>query len=72
MPQTYLTRTDADVGVGLFDSIAWALEEHVHIADYSMYNFAVLHGNEDSPDKLEFWVSEPNFDTPPDYVWVRG
>lgn len=71
MNQSYLTRKDLDVGAGSFDSIAWAFESHVKQRDTMIYNFALLHGNEDCPEKIEFWSNEPDFDTPADYVYVR-
>lgn len=65
---TYLTRKD-EVGVGQYDSIEWCFDVHIKKPDTKEFNFAVLHGNEDAPSKIEFWRIEPNFDTPPDYVW---
>ena len=65
--QTYLTRNDTDCGAGSFDSIKWALESFDKEDDKTL-NFAVLHGNEDSPTKIEFWKDEPNHDTPPDLI----
>lgn len=65
--QTYLTRNDTDCGEGSFDSISWALVM-LGKEDDKTLNFAVLHGNEDSPTRLELWKAEPNHDTKPDLV----
>jgi hypothetical protein len=71
MKITYLTRKDADLGEGLFDSIAWAYEVHVKEPDPRVYNFAILHGNEDAPSKIEFFVQEnPNVDDVASWVWL--
>jgi hypothetical protein len=70
MRQVYLTRHDTDVGVGVFDSIAWAFETHLHTQDTGEYHFALMTcWNEDSPTKIEFWRGEPQYNTNPDYVW---
>jgi len=67
---TVLTRHDTDVGIGEFDSIAWALEVHVGIADSGEYQFAILEGNEDWPDNIEFYVAaEPTVYDEPAFVW---
>ena len=65
--QTYLTRKDADCGAGLFDSIKWALEIFDREDDQTL-NFAVLHGHETHPSKIEFFKEEPNYDTKPDLI----
>jgi len=65
--QTYLTRKDADCGAGLFDSIKWALEMFDK-EDNKTLNFAVLHGAETHPSKIEFWKDEPDYDTKPDLI----
>lgn len=49
MAETYMTRQDAEIGEGLYDSIAWIFEVHINEPDTKEYNFAVLHGNEDCP-----------------------
>lgn len=67
MRSTYLTRKDADCGVGLFDSIKWALEKF-NLNDDKIFNFALLHGNEDSPVKIEFWKEEPKINSIPDFI----
>lgn len=68
---TVLTRKDA-VGVDAYDSISWALEVHCKLTDMGLFNYAVLHGNEDSPERIDFWMtSEPNWNQEPDYVWTR-
>lgn len=69
--QVYMTRKDAGIGVGLFDSIKWAFEVHVKTPDTKKFNYAMLHGwHEDAPDKIEFWCAEPNHDTLPDFTWT--
>jgi len=69
--QIYMTRADAGIGAGLFDSIAWAFEAHLREPDTHEYHFAVLRGwHEDSPERIEFWRAEPNHDTPADRVWL--
>lgn len=67
MKTTYLTRDDSDTGH--YDSIKWCFDVHIKAPDTREYNFALLYGNEDAPQKIEFWRLEPNFDTPPDYAW---
>ena len=67
--QTYMTRKDEGVGEGLTDSIAWIFDVHIQEADNKEYNYAVLTGNEDAPEKIELWRDKPNFDTVPDRVW---
>lgn len=59
---TTLTRHDWN---GQFDSIAWAFEEHLKEIDDGKFNFAVLYGNEDSPEEIEFYESKsPNWNSP--------
>jgi hypothetical protein len=70
MRQTYMTREDYDVSVGFFDSIAWLFEGHINEADTKEFNFAVLYGNEDCPEKIELWRCEPKFRDIPDKVWT--
>ncbi len=55
MKETLLTRTDDHVGDGPFDSIKWAFEEHVKQPDDDTINSAVLYGNEDSPEFIDFY-----------------
>lgn len=71
MPQqTFMTRKDEGVGEGVFDSIAWIFETHLqHQSNGAEFNFAMLTGNEDAPEKIELWREEPNYDRPPDKVW---
>lgn len=52
MRETVLTRNDNGD-----DSIAWALEIHAKIADLGLFNFAVLNGNEDAPEWIDFYTS---------------
>lgn len=68
---TMLTRRDANVGVGLYDSIAWAFENHLQQPDDPAYTHAVLYGNEDAPDRIDFWRSEPMVGVAPHLVWTR-
>jgi hypothetical protein len=72
MKQTYLTRHD-NVGCEPYDSIAWSFEVHVkHMPDKGIYNGALLYGNEDAPDKIEFWLEEnPHHEAKPDFVWTN-
>ncbi len=64
-----LTRAD-EIGAGPFDSIAWALETHCGAADTGEYNFAILYGNEDAPQAIQFWRAvNPDHNAPPDWVW---
>ena len=65
-----LTRHD-EVGVEPYDSIKWALETHVKQPDTGEFNFAILHGNEDSPMRIQFWKDEaPLWRNPPDLDWL--
>lgn len=66
----YLTRHDAGEGVGLFDSIRWAFDVHVKQPDDGEYNFAVLYGNEDSPDRIDLWANEPQVGVAPRLIWL--
>jgi hypothetical protein len=52
---TLLTRKDKHVGTGLFDSIAWAFEVHVKQPDLGVFRSALLYGNEDAPERIEFY-----------------
>ena len=66
----FLTRQDANVGAGTFDSIKWALETHCEMPDNAVLNTAVLRGNEDAPTKIEFFSQkEPSIDDLPIYTW---
>lgn len=70
--ETVLTRYDADLGEGLFDSIAWAFSEHVKQPDNPLYNSAVLYGNEDCPEMIDFYTeSEPLITSHVAYRWTR-
>ncbi len=53
-----MTRADADLGEGLFDSIAWAFSEHVKEPDNAEYRAAVLYGNDDAPVRIDFYTQE--------------
>ena len=66
---TFLTRSDV-VGSGLFDSVEWAMEVHAKKSDCGQFNSAVLHGNEDCPERIDFYRSaEPDYDDSPDWTW---
>jgi hypothetical protein len=59
------------VGSGPFDSIKWALETHMKEHDTGEFNYAVLHGNEDAPLKIQLWRNpEPKWDEKPDREWT--
>jgi hypothetical protein len=63
--QLLLTRNDDG-----FDSIAWALAEHVKIEDVKLYNTAILYGNADAPEEIRFWKSaDPLYNQADDFVW---
>lgn len=72
MKSTYMTRKDEGVGEGSYDSIAWIFSQHLKEADTGEFNYAVLTGNEDAPQRIELWRTEPNYDTPPDRVWTSN
>lgn len=60
-----MTRADADLGEGLFDSIAWAFSEHVKEPDNPAFNSAVLYGNDDAPVRIDFYTqSSPELNRP--------
>lgn len=56
MKETILTRKDDNLGEGLFDSIAWAFSEHVKLPDNPRYNSAILYGNDDAPEMIDFYA----------------
>jgi hypothetical protein len=55
MRETLMTRKDEGVGDGIFDSIAWLFSEHVKEPDDPAYNSAVVLGNEDAPEQIDFY-----------------
>lgn len=55
MRETFLTRKDTGVGEGAFDSIEWAFREHVKDEDRPEFLAAVLYGNEDAPEQIDFY-----------------
>jgi hypothetical protein len=68
--ETMLTRRDTDVGEGSFDSIAWALNVHVKTHDTGIYHAAILHGNEDCPERIDFYTqTEPKVSDDVAYTW---
>ncbi len=69
--ETLLTRKNKNVGVGVYDSIAWAFEVHLKEPDNKKYKSAVMYGyNEDSPDRIDFYtVASPKVDSKIARVW---
>jgi hypothetical protein len=68
--QTLLTRKDEGVGVGVFDSIAWAFEVHLKAPDEPKFNSAVLSGDESCPNEIAFYTqAEPLVTDTPAFVW---
>lgn len=65
--ETYITRKDEGVGVGLFDSIAWAFEKY-GMEDNGEMNYGIIHGNEDSPIMICLWEKEPSYMQRPDLI----
>ncbi len=66
-----LTRKDIGIGEGAFDSVNWALTTHAQIVDHGKYNFAILYGNADCPNRIEFYKrANPTIRSKPSYVWV--
>lgn len=58
-----------------YDSIKWALETHVRCGSNlpwtEQFQYAVLTGNEDAPEKIEFWYDlSPSYDQKPDFIWT--
>ena len=75
MLETFMTRTDDDLGEGLFDSIAWAFEQHVKLPDPgpTVYNSAILFGNEVAPKRIDFYFEkEPTVNSEVAYRWIDG
>lgn len=69
--ETLITRKDDNVGDGVFDSIAWALEQHVKTEDTGIYHSAILYGNEDSPERIDFYTkAEPKVTDKVAYIWL--
>jgi len=72
MKETLLTRKDDNLGDGLFDSIAWAFSEHVKAPDNEEYKSAILYGNEDCPEMIDFYTSpDPLITDPVAMRWTR-
>jgi hypothetical protein len=64
---TSLTRHDWN---NQFDSIKWAMEVHTKREDKGEYNFAVLYGNEDCPERIDFYKSSnPNWNEYIAFTW---
>ncbi len=73
MNETLLTRKDDSLGVGLFDSIAWAFSEHVKAPDNKLYNAAVMYGHSDDyPERIDFYTeTEPLVTSTVAWRWTR-
>jgi hypothetical protein len=70
--ETFITRNDTNVGVGAFDSIAWAYEVHLKEPDPHDFDSAIIFGTEDSPERIEFYTLEsPTITDTPARVWER-
>lgn len=73
MKETMLTRHDRAEWGELFDSIAWALETHCKTIDRSVYNAAILYGNEDAPEMIDFYTqAEPLITDTVAWRWIGG
>ena len=70
MTGIFITRKDTNVGVGEFDSIAWAFEVHVKQTDTRYFNSAILRGNEDSPEEIHFFRSANPLNEAKSTVWT--
>jgi len=71
MRETLLTRTDDNLGDGLFDSIAWAFEK-IGLPDNPKVKAAVLYGNEDDPERIDFYKqASPKITNHTVMVWTR-
>jgi len=71
--KTLITRKDYHLGDGVFDSLAWALSEHCKIPDTGEYKAAVLYGNEDSPQRIDFYTQPyPLVTDKVAWVWTAG
>lgn len=78
MKQTFMTRHDTDVGDGVFDSIHWLFETVLKESDPQdtdpdlPVDSAIVYGNEDSPERIEFYSLEsPTITDTPVRVWAR-
>jgi hypothetical protein len=63
-----LTRAD-QVGSHPYDSVKWAIETHLKEQDTGEFTHAVLYGNEDAPDRIDFYDDEPKVNMPPRRIW---
>lgn len=71
--EVLMTRKDGSVGFGVFDSIAWLFSEHVGEPDNSEFNSAMVYGNEDSPEMIDFYnEAEPLITSKVARRWVAG
>lgn len=66
---TILTRQDEVNKWQPYDSIKWAIETHLKETDTGEFNYGILHGNEDSPLRIQLWKEDPNWKTPCDRDW---
>lgn len=66
MKSIFITRNDDS-----FDSIQWAFEVHIKQVDTQVFNSAILHGNEDSPESIHFYATDnPRYDDAAIAVWT--
>ena len=65
----FLGRADDGLGEGLFDSVGWAFEVHVRQPDRPEITCAMLYGNDDAPERIEFYSVNDNTRLP-DLVWT--
>lgn len=72
MRSFFLTRED-NVGSRPFDSINWLFETHIKEPDCDEYHYAMLVGNnEDSPERIDLWREEPDWNSHADRVWYAS
>ena len=73
MREILMTRKDADVGDGIFDSVKWIFETHLKEPDCLEINSAVFYGwNEDYPERIDFYREPcPLITSVPCRVWTR-
>lgn len=70
--KTLLSRKDmTGVAVEPYDSIKWAYEVHLKTEDPGpeVYDLAILTGNEDAPNMIEFFAPGALCDAKPSFVW---
>lgn len=67
MIEKILTRHDTEAFGKKFDSIKWALDTYVKGHDSGKYKFALLFGEENAPEKIEFYSRRDQ--KTPELVW---